>query len=128
MKEGRDARKIRYRSDPVKHVHERARHLLGEIRKRAKANNLDFDITLENFRSLYNGSVTHCPILGIALNYTAIDKYGDDSASIDRIIPSKGYVMSNIAIVSYKANRIKNNGTADEHRKIANWIDAQPSS
>ena len=27
--------------------------------------------------------------------------------------------------MSYRANRIKNNGTADEHRQIADWIDSQ---
>jgi hypothetical protein len=46
----------------------------------------------------------------------------DNSPSLDRINPEKGYVRGNIAIISYRANRMKADGTADEHRLIAEWI------
>lgn len=42
--------------------------------------------------------------------------------SIDCIIPAKGYVPGNIAIISWRANRIKNNGTLEEHEQIAAWL------
>jgi hypothetical protein len=49
----------------------------------------------------------------------------DTSPSLDKINPELGYVPGNVAIISYRANRIKNNGTAEEHRLIADWMDAQ---
>lgn len=70
----------------------------------------------------------YCPILGIKLNYDGIGvgKSGwtrsDDSPSLDRIDPSKGYVKGNIHIISWRANRIKNDSTPEEIMKIALYI------
>jgi len=64
---------------------------------------------------------THCPIFGIELDYYA-DSIQDNSPSFDRIDPTKGYVKGNVAIISMRANRIKNNGTAEEHEKIAQFM------
>ena len=67
---------------------------------------------------------THCPILGIELDY-----YGDsgvrleNSPSFDKLIPEKGYTKDNVSIVSWRANRIKNDGNASEHRRIAEYLD-----
>lgn len=67
---------------------------------------------------------THCPIFGCELNYFS-DSTCDrlKAPSIDRVDPTKGYVPGNVAVISYRANRIKNDGTADDHRKIAEYID-----
>lgn len=65
---------------------------------------------------------THCPILGIELDYFAEEKYQENSPSFDRVDSSKGYVTGNVVIVSWRANRIKNDGTAEEHQKIANFM------
>jgi hypothetical protein len=65
---------------------------------------------------------THCPILGLEIDYfTEIRK--ENSASFDRIDNSKGYVKGNVHIISWRANRIKNDGTAEEHRKIADYLE-----
>jgi len=50
-------------------------------------------------------------------------KRQDNSFSIDRIIPEKGYVIGNVAILCNKCNIIKSFGTPDEHRSIANWME-----
>lgn len=67
-----------------------------------------------------------CPILGIKLNYTGtgIEGFsrGEDSPSIDQIIPGKGYTKDNIIIISWRANRIKNDGTPEEHLAIYNYF------
>lgn len=63
-----------------------------------------------------------CPIFGIKLERGRVeDRYS--SPSLDRISPKLGYVPGNVAIISYGANRIKNEGTAEQHRLIADWID-----
>lgn len=65
---------------------------------------------------------THCPILGLELNYFA-EGVQEDSVSFDCLAPELGYVIGNVQIVSWRANRIKNDGTAEEHRKIAEYLD-----
>jgi hypothetical protein len=62
-----------------------------------------------------------CPILGIKLDYRGIATK-ENSPSFDRINPKKGYVKGNVVICSWRANRIKNNGTATEHLKIYNYM------
>ena len=52
-------------------------------------------------------------------------KERDSSPSLDRVVPSLGYIPSNVAVISHLANRIKNTGTAEQHRRIADWMDAQ---
>ena len=64
-----------------------------------------------------------CPILGIQLDYFA--HYAqENSPSFDQIDAGLGYVKGNVHIISWRANRIKNNGTAEEHRKIADYLDS----
>ncbi len=43
---------------------------------------------------------------------------------MDRKDNSRGYVHGNVVIMSLRANMLKNNGTAAEHRAIANWMEA----
>lgn len=66
---------------------------------------------------------THCPILGIEIDYFAPYRV-ENSPSFDRINNDLGYIKGNIQILSWRANRIKNDGTAEEHRKIAQYLDS----
>lgn len=67
---------------------------------------------------------TNCPILGIALFITE-NRIGDHSPTVDKIFPELGYVKTNIVVISAKANRIKNNGTVDDIKKVYNWYRKQ---
>jgi hypothetical protein len=63
--------------------------------------------------------VDTCPILGIPLDYS----FGkgvrtENSPSIDQIIPGAGYIPGNVIVISWRANRIKNDGSPEEHLKI----------
>lgn len=64
---------------------------------------------------------THCPVLGIELDYFS-DGHEGNSISFDRKDSSKGYTKENVNIISWRANRLKDNGTAEEHRKIAEYM------
>ena len=67
--------------------------------------------------------VTHCPILGIELDYSASEgKNPDYSPSIDRIDTSKGYTKDNVWVISNKANRMKNDGSKDDLVRFAKSI------
>ena len=87
-------------------------------RKKANARSAGHEWTLQ-FGHL--DWVEYCPILGIRLDYFA-EKTQENSPSFDRIDPSKGYVTGNVEIVSWRANRIKNDGTSEEHERIAQYI------
>ena len=63
-----------------------------------------------------------CPILGLPLDYFA-ETCLETSPSFDRIDSNLGYIKGNVQVVSWRANRIKNNGTAEEHRRIADYLD-----
>ncbi len=65
-----------------------------------------------------------CPVLGIDLFITK-KTLGDNSPTIDRFDPAKGYVKGNITVISAKANRIKNNATLEELEKVYNWYRKQ---
>src|SRR5262249_53413260 len=60
-------------------------------------------------------------VFGIRL-FTGQSKQKENSATLDRIIPSKGYVRGNVVVVSWRANHLKNNATPDEIRRLAEWI------
>lgn len=63
-----------------------------------------------------------CPVLGIPLTYTfGKGQAQDSSPSFDQKIPGGGYTKENIQVVSWRANRIKNDGTPEEHQKIADF-------
>ena len=67
-----------------------------------------------------------CPILGLEMRFGLAD--GNDkyqSPTIDKLIPSKGYVKGNVAWISARANLIKSDATSDEIMKVAKWLKKQ---
>jgi|ERR1035437_2626603 hypothetical protein len=95
--------------------------LLAGARGRAKQRGLVFTVTEADLSPL----PTHCPILGTKLSYArgTDGRPQDEAASLDRKDSSRGYVQGNVFIVSYRANMIKNCGSANEHRAIAEWME-----
>lgn len=86
----------------------------------AKKNNIPFDISLEYVISLITD---RCPVLDIPLSWTIRSKtVTENSPSLDRIIPELGYIEGNVCWISARANTIKNSGTAEEHRKIYEFM------
>jgi hypothetical protein len=99
--------------------------LLYKARYRAKKNGEPFDLTETD---IVVPAV--CPVLDIPLqrHVGGKGKTHDDSPTLDKIVPALGYVKGNVAVISGRANRIKNDASAEEHRKIANWIEAMSST
>lgn len=78
--------------------------MLSNARHRARRDGFPCTITLEDI-----DIPTHCPVLGRMLHIFEGKQGGrDDSPSLDKVIPSLGYVPGNILVVSSKANRLKN--------------------
>jgi hypothetical protein len=64
-----------------------------------------------------------CPVLNIPLKHGE-GKYHAGSPTLDRLIPSLGYVPGNVFVISHRANTLKGDGTPQEHVAIAQWINA----
>lgn len=90
--------------------------LLKQAKYRAKKNNLDFEIELEDIVI-----PKICPILNIPL-FSSKGHSGPNSPSIDRIDSSKGYIKGNVQVISHKANTIKSNATLQELLDFAIWV------
>lgn len=96
-----------------------AKTLLCLAKQRAKIQGIPFSIKEEDIIC-----VRKCPILGIPLQY-GLNKSSNASPSLDRIIPSKGYVKGNIAVMSLRANRLKSNATYQEIYNLHKWFKKQ---
>lgn len=78
----------------------------------AKSRGIAFDIVKEDIII-----PLHCPILNIPLYTGAHPKYypkHKNTASLDRIDSTKGYTKDNIWVISWLANRMKQNATHEE--------------
>jgi len=85
--------------------------LYQTAKKRAKKKGMDFTIQLSDMPIIPD----KCPIFGIPLKHSVISgKASSNSPSLDRIDNSKGYIVGNIRIISYRANILKNNATTQE--------------
>jgi hypothetical protein len=92
------------------------RRLLDKAKVRAKECKVPFTLVLDDIVI-----PTHCPVLGIRLELGTRIVH-DASPTIDRLKPELGYVPSNIAVISNRANMIKSVGSAEEHEKLAAWM------
>lgn len=99
------------------------RDLLTECKDKYRAKKYNsiregIDFTIEFQDITWN---KYCPILGIEIDYYAEGRQ-ENSPSFDRFDPSKGYIKGNVTIVSWRANRLKNDGTAEEHLSIYRFM------
>lgn len=83
-------------------------YLLSRIKSRAKRRNIPFDLEISDLII-----PTHCPLLGVKLEIGIKGNYFN-SPSVDRINNTMGYVKGNVAIISCKANSMKNSATKEE--------------
>jgi hypothetical protein len=102
--------KALYRRDPRYKIWERARW-------RAKRDGMCFSLCPDDIIVPKN-----CPILGIVLRI-ADGKPNDHSPSLDRKNNRRGYVRDNVCIISYRANRIKNDATLKELRAVLKYME-----
>jgi hypothetical protein len=56
-----------------------------------------------------------CPLRGVPLS-VGTGQHTDDSPTLDRKDPRRGYVKGNVWVISHKANRLKGNFTPNELR------------
>lgn len=62
-------------------------------------------------------------MLGVTLIRKGAGQAHEHSPSIDRIDPTKGYIKGNIAVISWRANMLKNNMTVEEARLLLAYLE-----
>ena len=90
-------------------------------KNRAKKKGWEFNITEDDYEIPES-----CPLLEIPMCKNP-EQAQDNSYSLDRIDPSKGYIPGNVWVVSNRANRIKGDATLEELELIVknlkdHWI------
>lgn len=98
--------------------------LVTDSRRRAKQLGVDHDLDLNYLLEILS---ERCPYLGVKFHWEATIGLGCRSAhpnspSIDRIDSAKGYIKGNVAIVSHRANTIKNDASEQELFRIGRAV------
>jgi hypothetical protein len=85
----------------------------------ANRNGISFTIEFEQIEQ-----PTHCPILGLELNYnwSGLNRRDPAKASIDKVDPNKGYVAGNVFVISWRANKLKSDMSLQELENILKYI------
>lgn len=99
-----------------------AAFLVSQLRSNARKRGQEFTITAADILPL----PTHCPVLGIKLNYSGKGKKDRSNwPSVDRRDSNIGYLPGNVTVMSYRANRIKGDATVEEIEKLLAWMKRQ---
>lgn len=100
------------------------RYFLRDAKVRAKKKNLKFNLDLDYLESIV---VDRCPVLGTEFIFGLGSRgLSPASPSLDRTIPSEGYVKGNVSFISHRANTMKHNSTSPtEFRKLADWLESK---
>jgi hypothetical protein len=97
-------------------------YLWSSAKYRAKIKGLEFSIEPSDI------SVPDvCPLLDIPISRRK-KSLGDNSPTLDRVDGTKGYTKDNIWVISYKANRSKNNLSLDELKKLVANLEVKKNS
>lgn len=87
--------------------------MLRETRKRASREKISFNLDREDIYI-----PTHCPVLGMPLDFGIKDSY----PTLDRIIPEEGYTKGNVKVISFRANRLKSDASLVELKMLVRYV------
>lgn len=108
--------------------HDWKTQLVAHARHRGRRKGLASDLRVEDIHW-----PTHCPVLKIKLNYPEViqwngrgkgmGKIRPDTPTLDRFDNSKGYIPGNVIVISWRANKLKGDATAEEMRNILAYLE-----
>jgi hypothetical protein len=108
--------KVKYKQNPIP-------QMLSNAKIRAKQKGVAFNLTSQYLKKIFPKD-NKCPITGLnfQFGYTNKEKVNrNNSPSLDRIIPSKGYIIGNVMIISDLINRMKQDSTYEDIEKLYNF-------
>jgi len=88
-------------------------------RIRAKRDSLPHKIDTKYLKDIFP-SDKKCPVLGTIMEFGSKDE--QNIPTVDKLMPSKGYVEGNLAWISLRANRLKNDATLEEIAKLHKYL------
>ena len=97
---------------------------LDKIKAKCKKKNIPFGIDYAYLTEIFPEDMM-CPALGIKMEFGGSYHERQNSPSIDRLYPAKGYVKGNIRFVSYLANAIMNEADPDEVIRVGKWLESE---
>lgn len=85
--------------------------ILKNAKQRAKSQGIPFNLTIDDIII-----PEKCPLLGTTLTRGDHKRWEnpENTISLDKIIPEKGYVKGNVRVISALANLMKNNATIEQ--------------
>jgi hypothetical protein len=90
-------------------------HILSHCKERCKDRNIVFNLTKNDLKI-----PLLCPVLGFEIK-CGTKKFVDTSPSLDRIDINHGYTPENIRMISWRANKLKNDATYLEYERVCNF-------
>jgi hypothetical protein len=91
--------------------------MLCLAKQRAKKKGVPFSITEKDIRI-----GKRCPVLGIPFKRGKNKRPTDNSPTLDRIDPKRGYAPGNIVVISSLANRIKTTANVNQIQRVYQWL------
>ncbi|MFC1983728.1 hypothetical protein ACFLVO_01760 [Chloroflexota bacterium] len=120
----REKERIRKEQYPLR---VRCQLLRAGMRDRARVKGIEFDSSLFSvsylMERLSHNPNCECCHKPLDISFKADRKFNENSPSIDRVNPMKGYTKDNVAILCWRCNRIKQDATSQELRMIADFRD-----
>jgi hypothetical protein len=84
---------------------------------RAKKKGVAFDLDIDDIII-----PDQCPVLRIKIEVGS-GRLTDNSPTIDRINPKKGYVRGNVSVISWRANVLKKDATLAELKALVSYVE-----
>jgi hypothetical protein len=95
---------------------------VSKIKSRAKRDGLDFDLTSKDLEELWEKQDGKCFYMDVPMEIGWGKGLLPNSASVDKVLPWKGYTKDNVVLCTTRANTIKSNLTSNELiRYIPSW-------
>ena len=104
-----------------------ASELSNSVRKRAKKNKIPIDLDFISFPNMLDWlkHQPRCECCKVMFNMGYKNgKKGprNDSPSIDKFHPDKGYVKGNVFLICWRCNKLKSDGTIREFELLIDWL------
>ena len=99
--------------------------MVANAKKRCLERGIPFEeeaLSIDYIERLINDT-TYCPCCGVELDTRANRARVPNAASLDKVIQERGYTILNVEIICWRCNSKKSDMTADELRRIADYID-----
>ena len=99
-------------------IRQKLQRTLGNTKSVCEKQGVPFDITVEDLAPY----PLTCPVLRTPINWMVTGSSGNDSPSIDRLVPDLGYIKGNVRLISHRANRMKGDASVHDLERILEYL------